>query len=225
MEARRSNTARPLNRTIVGSLLFLATILHPAAACAADQRFDESLLKNGDIIFQTSRSAQSQAIQVATRSRYSHCGLIFIQSGKPFVFEASARIRQTPFERFVAKGDGKKFVIKRLKNADSVLTTGSQKKLEAEGKKFAGLPYDAFFGWGDDRIYCSELVYKIYRNALGIEIGKPARLREFDLSNPKVRAKLNQRYHGRIPLDETVISPAAQFEDPKLIEIFNNYGS
>lgn len=34
---------------------------------------------------------------------------------------------------------------------------------------------------------------------------------------------MEARYHGDIPLDEPVISPAALFESPDLIEIFNNY--
>jgi hypothetical protein len=200
-------------------LLFLGA----ARLWAGTADFDPSRLKNGDIIFQTSRSGQSQAIQLATHSRYSHCGVVFLKAGKPYVFEASTKVKPSPFKRFVNKGDGKKFVIKRLKNADSLLTEDNRKKLEAEGRKFHGLPYDSFFGWGDDRIYCSELVYKIYRNALGIEIGKTVRLRDFDLSHPSVKAKLEERYHGNIPMDEIVISPAAQFEDPNLIEVYNNY--
>jgi hypothetical protein len=32
--------------------------------------------RNGDIIFHTSRSAQSVAIQLATQSRYSHMGIV-----------------------------------------------------------------------------------------------------------------------------------------------------
>ena len=56
------------------------------------------------------------------------------------------------------------------------MTPENLKKMEAEGKKIDGLPYDTWFGWGDDRIYCSELIYKIYRNALAVEIGKTSRL-------------------------------------------------
>src|SRR5437016_1986874 len=34
-------------------------------------------IRTGDIIFQTSLSSQSKAIQLATHSEYSHCGIIF----------------------------------------------------------------------------------------------------------------------------------------------------
>ena len=36
----------------------------------------EKKIKNGDIIFQTSKSSQSKAIQLATNSKYSHMGII-----------------------------------------------------------------------------------------------------------------------------------------------------
>jgi hypothetical protein len=34
-------------------------------------------IQNGDIIFQPSQSKQSKAIQIATKSKYSHCGIIY----------------------------------------------------------------------------------------------------------------------------------------------------
>lgn len=205
------------------SLLGLTAALLSGPGYAKESGFDASLLRNGDLIFQTSRSGQSQAIQLATHSKYSHCGLVFLKDGRPYVFEASTKVKRSPFKRFVKKGEGQKFVIKRLRNADSLLTPENLKKMEAEGKKIDGLPYDTWFGWGDDRIYCSELIYKIYRNALAVEIGKTSRLKEFDLTHPVVKAQMEARYHGNIPLEEPVISPAALFESPDLIEIFNNY--
>ncbi len=44
-------------------------------------------LKDGDLIFQTSMSAQSKAIQLATKSKYSHCGLIYKDGNGFYVFE------------------------------------------------------------------------------------------------------------------------------------------
>jgi len=53
-------------------------------------------------------------------------------------------------------------------------------------------------------------------DALGIELGLRQKLREFDLSDPAVKTKMHERYGNRVPLDEPVISPAAQFESPLL---------
>jgi hypothetical protein len=53
---------------------------------------------------------------------------------------------------------------------------------------------------------------------LGIHIGELQKLREFDLTDAAVRAKLRERYGNEIPLEEPVISPAAMF-DSTLLEL------
>ena len=54
--------------------------------CMCGAICNAAALRDGDIIFHTSRSAQSLAIQRATHSPYSHVGVIFLRDGKPFVF-------------------------------------------------------------------------------------------------------------------------------------------
>ncbi|HOI28030.1 MAG TPA: YiiX family permuted papain-like enzyme [Paludibacteraceae bacterium] len=133
-------------------------------------KFD--VFQNGDIIFQISKSQQSKAIQMATQSQYSHVGVIFINRGKTFVYEAVQPVKLTPIDEWIKRGENEHFVVKRLKNANEILTKENQKKLQNEGLKFIGRKYDLYFGWSDKRIYCSELVWKIYKRALKIEVGK-----------------------------------------------------
>ncbi|HUU59948.1 MAG TPA: hypothetical protein VMZ50_10410, partial [Phycisphaerae bacterium] len=52
--------------------------------------------------------------------------------------------------------------------------------------------------------------------ALGLEIGRLQRIRDFDLTHPAVRSRMNERYGNNVPLDETVISPASMFDSPEL---------
>jgi uncharacterized protein YycO len=49
--------------------------------------------------------------------------------------------------------------------------------MQKEGEKLRGKKYDIYFGWDDQRIYCSELVWKIYKRGANIEIGKLQRLK------------------------------------------------
>jgi uncharacterized protein YycO len=170
-------------------------------------------LRDGDIIFHTSRSAQSVAIQRATHSPWSHMGVIIHRDGKPYVFEAIATVRYTPLERWTARGDRGRYVVKRLKSG---LTAPQVAKLRRAAGTHAGKPYDLYFEWSDERIYCSELVWKMYRESLGIEVGGRQKLRHFDLSDPAVRAKMRERYGNRVPLDEPVISPGAMFDSALL---------
>ena len=53
----------------------------------------------------------------------------------------------------------------------------------------------------------------------GVEVGRLQSLREFDLSNAAVRAKMRERYGNRVPMGEPVISPAAMFDSDRLVEV------
>lgn len=176
------------------------------------------VLRDGDLIFQTSRSSQSLAIQRATHSPWSHMGVVVMRGGKPFVFEASATVRYTPLARWAARGAGGSYAVRRLKQP---LTTAQAAKLRAAAGKYTGRPYDLYFEWSDERIYCSELVWKMYRDALGIEIGARQQLRDFDLTDPAVKVKMHERYGSHVPLKEPVISPGAMYDSPLLKAISN----
>jgi hypothetical protein len=191
-------------------------ILLTAGAVYARHRLTPVGLREGDIIFQTSLSAQSQAIQQATHSPYSHMGILLKTPKGLAVFEAASTVRFTRFDRWVRRGRHWKYVVKRLKNADAVLTKEALLKVHQSAEGLAGKPYDAAFEWSDDKVYCSELAWKIYQRALGIKIGALAALKDFDLSSPVVKAKLEERYHGKIPTNEKVISPQAMFESDLL---------
>lgn len=163
-------------------------------------------VREGDLVFQTSRSAQSLAIQRATGSSFSHMGVVLFRGNKPFVFEAVATVRYTPLANWIARGEEGRCVVMRLRKP---LEAGVITRLRREARRLEGRPYDLVFEWSDRRIYCSELVWKLYRRASGLELGTLQHLRDFDLTDPVVRAKLRERYGARVPLDEPVISPAS----------------
>lgn len=197
-----------------GLLLLLAlSALYGGVSYGSNARPD---VRDGDLIFQTSRSAQSLAIQHATGSPYSHMGLIFFRDGKPYVLEAIATVRFTPLDQWIARGAGHHFVIKRLQSASTLLKPAAVAKLRAAARRFEGRPYDLVFDWSDRQIYCSELAWKAYDRGLGIQIGSLQRVRDFNLSDPIVRSKMRERYGDKIPLDEPVISPVAMFRSALL---------
>ena len=176
-------------------------------------------LRDGDIIFHTSRSAQSVAIQKATHSRYSHMGIVFFRDGEPYVYEAIKTVQYTPLKKWVARGNGGHYVVKRLREVDRLLTPEGVAKLRQAATKLQGKPYDLTFEWSDARIYCSELVWKIYDRGLGLGVGRLQKLREFDLSDPIVKAKMKERYGNALPMEETVISPGEMFSFDGLVVV------
>jgi len=182
-----------------------------------------NLLQDGDIIFQTSQSAQSKAIQLATHSKYSHCGIIYKEGDAFFVFEAIQPVKKTSLNEWIARGEDGNYVVRRLKNADKVLTPEALSKMKTAATAMNGKNYDLYFEWNNDRIYCSELVWKIYREGTGLEIGQLDKLSDFDLSNPIVQSKLKERYGNNIPINEKVISPAVIYQSNLLETIFGEY--
>lgn len=178
--------------------------------------------RNGDIVFHESQSAQSRAIQLATGSRYSHMGLVVMRAGDPYVFEAVQPVQLTPLRDWTARGRDGHFVAKRLRDAETLLRPQVLSSMEEVGLTFTGKDYDLYFEWSDERIYCSELVWKIFERGAGIEIGELSVLGDFDLSHPDVKARVAERYGENIPLDETVISPSAMFEASILETVFSN---
>jgi uncharacterized protein YycO len=179
----------------------------------------EDSIRNGDIIFQTSLSSQSKAIQLATNSKYSHVGIIYENNDQFFVYEAVQPVKLTPLDEWISRGKDGHFVIKRLKDAEDILTPDVLTKMKKVGEKFNGKNYDIYFEWSDEKIYCSELVWKIYKEATNIEIGKLEELADFDLSNDIVKQKMRERYGDDVPLNEKVISPASMFISDKLITV------
>lgn len=183
---------------------------------------DNHILKEGDLIFQTSTSRQSKAIQIATKSKISHCGMIFKDDKSFYVFEAVQPVKKTSLNDWIVRGKNGKFVVKRLKNAKQIITPQVIAKMKLISSQFIGKDYDKTFEWSNDKMYCSELLWKIYKKATGIEIGKIERLKDFDLSSPDVKKIMNERYGDNIPFNENVVSPISIF-NCNLLETVKEY--
>ena len=183
----------------------------------------QNKIQDGDIILQTSQSKQCEAVRIATNSKFSHCGIIYDINGKWFVFEAVQPVKLTPFDEWIQHGKGNKYVVKRLLNADQVLNTAVLQKMKDYSQQFDGKEYDAYFEWSDNKIYCSELVWKIYKNAAGIELSKLRELKDFNLSDVRVQKILKERYGNDIPLNEKVVAPSDLADSKLLKTIIDNY--
>jgi hypothetical protein len=177
--------------------------------------------KEGDILFQTSLSSQSLAIQLVTKSPYTHCGIVQIRNGKPMVLEAVGPVRLTPMKEWIERGKGGAVWAKRLENADTLLTPEAIAALRAAGQRYMGRPYDHLFEWSDQNIYCSELVWKVFQRALGVELGEMEAFGSLDLSSPEAIRIAKQRWGGKPPADQKLITPAAIAASPRLTQVFS----
>ncbi len=181
---------------------------------------DAGNLRNGDILFQEFPSPQSIAIKIATNSEYTHCGIFFYDdSGKGFVWEAVQPVRITPLDSWIGRSQDSFYVAKRIDGSDSLLTDSVLLAMKSYTTEQLGKDYDPYFNWGDDRLYCSELVWKAYFSCLGIRLCEPRPIKDYNLANPLVQAKLKERYGDNIPYDEPAVSPQDLFDSPLLHEI------
>ncbi len=86
-------------------------------AAGREPRLDVKL-RTADVVFQTSRSAQSAAIQEATGSPWSHVGIIESSSDGVWVVEAAATVKRTPWRTWRHRGQDGRVLVLRPRGLD-----------------------------------------------------------------------------------------------------------
>ena len=139
------------------------------------------------MIFQTTQSRQSPLIQLATRSKISHCGIVVMKNGKPYVLETLNTLKLTPLDKFVERSKGGRYWLKR----------SDKENIKIRYDHYLGKPYDVAFRLDNDIYYCSELVYDIYKKQLGIELCEPKKIDDYLIfcteKLPKIKAEMKRR--------------------------------
>ncbi|MEN0063925.1 MAG: YiiX/YebB-like N1pC/P60 family cysteine hydrolase [Myxococcota bacterium] len=193
--------------------MMLAFFLSAAASAAPP---DPAMLREGDIVVHKSRSTQSAALAAATHSPYTHTGLVFRRQGTWQVLEAVQPVRWTALADWVRRGRDQHIVVLRPKAPFDAT------KVRAAAEAYLGRSYDLLFAWSDDRIYCSELVYKAYDQAADLQLGALVPLSTFDLEPEPVQALIRQRVGRSLNRSEPVVAPASLLEDEDLHWVFSN---
>ena len=149
--------------------------------------------KEGDIVFQISKSEQSPLIQYATGSPWSHCGIVVEKGGRFYVLEASNVVKLTPIDTWCQRGRFSSVKKRRVLDTD----------VKVKYSKYLGKPYDLVFKFDNGRYYCSELVWLIYKEQFGIELCKPRKIKEYNLLG--IRKHLVRR---GMKEDQLVVAPS-----------------
>jgi hypothetical protein len=157
----------------------------------------------GDVIFQSlPHSPVVDAIEGVTRSPYSHCGIVGQRDGRWVVCEAYHGVEETPLREFVFRGRDQGFAVYRLKNE-------FQGKIPATlecARSYLGRPYDIHYRMDDEKIYCSELIFKAYRDASdGEQLGELVAFG--DLNWQPFEPLIRQVESGAVPVERQMITP------------------
>ena len=211
------------NRTFLVTMFFVCAGALMTFAYARYQKartHNPYALQNGDIVFQETGSQQGKAVKAATNSRWTHVGMVFFRDSKPMVIEAVQPVRITTLANFISRSP-ESFYAMRLKNADQVITPESIRKAEKYCNTQLGKNYDSRFQWSDEEIYCSELVWKAYKEASGIELCKPRAFSTYNLKHPTVQRIIKQRYGSmsKLPMNELCAAPSDLAQSELLIEV------
>jgi hypothetical protein len=214
-------------------VVFVICLGLAAGALYAGKSEEYPPLRDGDLIFQTSTTSQAMPILVATAHPFTHMGLIAHEAGNAVVVEAARTVTATPLADWIHRGFLRRFAIYR----DEKLTAEQQAKIMAAAKELYGRPYDIFFSFNNDSIYCSELAYLAYK-AAGIQIGAIQKVSELHFDNVFVKKLIQQRWQ-RDPectsrhydfeqcydfiLHQELVTPASIANDSQFSRIYSNY--
>jgi hypothetical protein len=138
------------------------------------------------------------------------------------VFEAVEPVKTTHLPEWIARGPDDHYVVMRLRNADQLIDSNALQRMLEAGRALNGKHYDLRFEWSDERIYCSELVWKIYHRALGIELSELETIADFNLDHPEVISVVSTRWSGGPPPEQKIVSPAAIFDSAMLVTVYEN---
>ena len=168
--------------------------------------------QEGDMIFHVSESSQSAAIKIGTLSRYSHCGVIVMKKGEPYVLEAERGVELTPLSKWIKRGVmGNHYRVMRLKAPQALDMTYSH---------LLGIPYDKAFRFNNGKLYCSELVWEIYKDN-GVMLCEPKQLSEYHFLNlPEVQKHIKNR---GFKMDQKVVPPSDLTKSDQLKTVAYGY--
>lgn len=123
------------------------------------------------MVFQISQSNQSKYIAFATLSPWTHCGIIIEKDKDLYVLETSNVVKVTPLTEWYNKG------LWGLTASERVIDEDIKIKYD----EYLGTPYDMKFLFNNDKYYCSELIWVIYKEQFNVEICQPKPISDFNL--------------------------------------------
>lgn len=177
----------------------------------------ESKAATGDLIFIKAQTSQTKALQDATGSDWTHVGVVVGDK----VAESVDGVKLTPIKKFISKSKNGQHQIYRSAKYHSSM----DEDLAGLVLQLKSVPYDIYFEWSDEKLYCSEFVYKVFKELTGEGVGELQQMKDMNLKAPSVQALIKKRYQdtGRVfDPNEIIITPVSQMRDPALKLIQSN---
>lgn len=217
LSGKRRDTGRRAFRIILGCGAVVCVAVFACTYGPAYLAFWRYVPQEGDILFQSlPHSRLVNAIEGVSQSPFSHCGIVAKKDGRWVVYEALRNVEVTPLQEFLFRGRNQSFAVYRLRAEHQQYVPATID----HAKEYLGRPYDVRYRMDDERIYCSELIYKAYRQSSGQQLGKLSRLGDL---NWKPFAETIQHFeNGPVPIDREMITPQDMADAEQLELIFTH---
>lgn len=150
----------------------------------------ECPLQDGDLLFIKSQTSQAKLLKLTTGSEWSHVGMAFKREKGWDVIESIQPTRWTTLYSFLRRSKNLSFQVMRPNFEFDA------KSVRQEAEKHIGADYDLIFGWDDKRWYCSELVWKAYKNVSKVHIGELEKVGDLNVNHPLVMSEAKKRFQG-----------------------------
>lgn len=158
-----------MKKLILIALTLMTTLAHAVKV---------SELRPGDVLLQPLSCWACALIEAEEETIYSHVGVVLAVQPEVVVAEAFSKVRKQTLAEFNAKTErGQKILVIRFRNDRLVrdIEAEAAKFMQIFEEDFMGAYYDAEFRWnnfdqyGREKLYCSELVTKLFQALTGVE--------------------------------------------------------
>lgn len=180
-----------------------------------------SRVKVGDLIFIRIPNRLFLKVSEGSGSWTNHVGIVIDTSGsEPLVAESRVpRASADSLSKFIDRSANGRAAVRRLPRE---LSAAEQQTLGQAARKRFGSLYDLGFDLHSSRQFCSKYVREVLAEASGELVGEPENFARLLARHPDTDQRFwKWWFHGNIPWQRETITPASQYESPKLSTVFD----
>ncbi|MBP0616717.1 hypothetical protein [Jiella mangrovi] len=223
----------------IGMMLILGAVsaIGPVSGAAAQYLTDHDFQdwQTAQLIFEEEEGPLAEALQAATKSPYTHVGIVRITGGGPVVLDTKPALWENFVEEFIANGVGGHYAVYEVRglSGDAIFTPARM------ANDYLNAPDDPYLRPGGPELSGAELVQLVYRS-VGYELGRSVRFEDLDIERPEFRRwfetvwrdhpdctarSLDRKACRALVGRQMVLTPASIAADPKVICVWSNFAA
>jgi hypothetical protein len=139
------------------------------ALSQAKNEEDFNHIKTGDLLFQVKTKDSLDSAFQFTDSTYNNIGIAFVEDGNYAILQTEAGF--ISIRHWVERGYNRHFIVKRLIDADSLLSNDEQtNNFEMTAREYLMKDIHTSHEWPHDKICSSERICIVFKHALNVDL-------------------------------------------------------